>query len=138
MCQVQYLTEFLFISNSVRNGLLHDNCPLDYCKLTSFWLQLEHPDEQCAYKHSGLPCGRCKSILSLAYGTSQCLKCTNIHLTLLLPFALAGLMLVLFLIVCNLTFSMGTINGLVHTVKTFRLLQPYFSYLSCMCMVYTS
>ena len=23
--------------------ILHDNCPLDYCKPTSFWLQLEHP-----------------------------------------------------------------------------------------------
>ena len=81
--------------------ILHDNCPLDYCKPTSFWLQLKHPDEQCAYKHSGLLCGRCKSNLSLAIGTSQCLECTNIHLTLLLPFAMAGLMLVLFLILCQ-------------------------------------
>ena len=39
--------------------------------------------------------------------------CTNIHLALILPFALAGLMLVLFLIVCNFTVSMGTINGLI-------------------------
>ena len=126
MCQVQYLTEFLFISNSVRNGLLHDNCPLDYCKPTSFWLQLEHPDEQCAYKHSGLLCGRCKSNLSLAIGTSQCLECTNTHLTLLLPFALAGLILVLFLIVCNLTVSMGTINGLVFYANIVRVNHAFF------------
>ena len=106
--------------------ILHDNCPLDYCKPTSFWLQLEHPDEQCAYKHSGLLCGRCKSNLSLAIGTSQCLECTNIHLTLLLPFALAGLMLVLFLIVCNLTVSMGTINGLIFYANIVRVNHTFF------------
>ena len=106
--------------------ILHDNCPLDYCKPTPLWLQLEHPDEQCAYEHSGLLCGRCKSNLSLAIGTSQCLECTNIHLTLLLPFALAGLMLVLFLIVCNLTVSLGTINGLVFYANIVRVNHAFF------------
>ena len=93
--------------------ILHDNCPLDYCKTTPLWLQLNLSDEQCAYGRSGLLCGRCRTNLSLALGTSQCLECTNAHLALLLSFALAGLMLVLFLIVCNLTVSMGTINGLI-------------------------
>ena len=41
------------------------------------------------------------------------LPCTNTYLTLLIPFALAGLMLVLLLIICNLTDSMGTINCLI-------------------------
>ena len=93
--------------------LLHDHCPLDYCKPTRLWLQLDYPDEQCAHGHSGLLCGRCKSNLSLAIGTSQCLECTNLYFVLLLPFALAGVVLVLFLIVCNLTVSTGTINGLI-------------------------
>ena len=106
--------------------ILHDNCPRDYCKPTSFWLQLEHPDEQCAYEHSGLLCGRCKSNLSLAIGTSQCLHCATIHLTLLLPFALAGLMPMLFLIVCNLTVSMGTINGLIFYANMVRVNHAFF------------
>ena len=49
--------------------------------------------------------------LNLTIGTSQCLECTNTYLALLILFALAGLMLVLLLIICNLTVSMGTING---------------------------
>ena len=106
--------------------LLHDNCPLDYCKLISLWLQLNHPDEQCAYGRSGLLCGRCKSNLSLALGTSQCLKCTNTYLALLLPFALAGLMLVLFLIICNLTVSMGTVNGLIFYANIVRVNHAFF------------
>ena len=120
-------TKSVWISIHPRRNdtILHDNCPLDYCKPTPLWLQLEHPDEQCAYEHSGLLCGRCKSNLSLAIGTSQCLECTNIHLTLL-PFALAGLMLVLFLIVCNLTVSLGTINGLIFYANIVRVNHAFF------------
>ena len=103
--------------------MLHDDCSLDYCKPTPLWLQ-------GAYQCSGLLCGRCKSNHSLAIGTSQCLECTNTHFTLLLPFALAGPMLVLLLIVCNLTVSMGTINGLifyaniVHVDRAFFFVKP--------------
>ena len=117
---------WISIHPSRNDTILHDNCPLDYCKPTPLWLQLEHPDEQCAYKHSGLLCGRCKFNLSLAIGTSQCLECTNIHLTLLLPFALASLMLVLFLIVCNLTVSMGTINGLIFYANIVCINHAFF------------
>ena len=83
-------------------------------------------DEQCTYQRSGLLCGSCKSNLSLAIGTSQCLECTNTHFTLLLPFALAGLMLVLFLIVCNLTVSMGTVNGLIFYVNIVHVNRAFF------------
>ena len=93
--------------------ILHDHCPLNYCKPTQLWVHLDHPDQQCAQGRSGILCGRCKSNLSLTFGTSQCLECTNAYLALLLTFALAGLMLVLLLIICNLTVSMGTINGLI-------------------------
>ena len=106
--------------------LLHDNCPLDYCKPIPIWLQLNHSDEQCAYGRSGLLCGRCKSNLSVAMGTSKCLECTNTYLALLLPFSLAGLMLVLFLIVCNLTVSKGTINGLIFYGNIVRVNYAFF------------
>ena len=106
--------------------ILHDNCPLDYCKLTPLWLQLNYSDKQCAYGHSGLLCGKCKSNLSLVFGTSQCLECTTTHFALLFPFALAGLILVLFLIVCNLTVSMGTINGLIFYANIVRVNHAFF------------
>ena len=118
-------TKSIWIS-SLPKTILHDNCPLDYCKPISLWLQLNHSDAQCAYEHSGLLCGRCKSNLSLAFATSQCLMCTNIYLSLLLPFALAGFMLVLFLIVCNLTVSVGTINGLIFYANIVRVNHAFF------------
>ena len=117
---------WISINANENETILHDNCPLDYCKTTPLWLQLDHSDEQCAHGHSGVLCGRCKSNLSLAIGTSKCLECTNTHLALLLPFALAGLMLVIFLIVCNLTVSMGTINGLIFYANIVRVNHAYF------------
>ena len=121
-------TKSVWISTNPNGNdtILHDNCPLDYCKLTPLWLQLNHSDKQCVYGRSGLLCGRCKSNLSLAIGTSQCLECTNTRLALLLPFALAGLMLVLFLIVCNLTVSMGTVNGLIFYANIVRVNHAFF------------
>ena len=75
-----------------------------------------HPnnsDEQCAFNHSGILCGFCKPGFSLALGTSQCMKCSNIYLTLLTAFGVAGLALVFLLVICNLTVTEGTLNGLI-------------------------
>ena len=44
-------------------------CPLDYCKPEDIELNLELPDEQCAFDHSGILCGGCRSELSLTLGT---------------------------------------------------------------------
>ena len=39
-------TVWIGIHPNRNDTILHDNCPLDYCKPTSFWLQLDHSDEQ--------------------------------------------------------------------------------------------
>ena len=97
-----------------RSGVLYNAyCPLNYCKHTEMDIQLNNSDEQCAFNHSGILCGSCKPGLSLALGTSQCLKCSNTYLTLLIPFGVAGLVLVFLLVICNLTVTEGTLNGLI-------------------------
>ena len=96
------------------------NCPYNYCNreeinitLEEINMTLEDPDSQCNFNHSGTLCGGCKPGLSLALGTNQCLHCPNTHLALLLPFALAGVVLVCFIKVIDLTISQGTLNGLI-------------------------
>ena len=69
--------------------------------------------EQCDFQRSGVLCGGCRPGLSLTLGTSQCMKCSNMYLFLLIPFVLAGVGLVVILLKCNLTVSTGTINGLI-------------------------
>ena len=93
--------------------ILHPHCPFDYCVSHTVDFPLNNTDLQCAYNRSGLLCGACKKGYSLVLGTSQCKQCTNIHLALIIPFALMGLALVFFLLVSKLTVATGTLGGLV-------------------------
>ena len=106
--------------------VVHRNCPFDYCKPGRTYVNVSNPDEQCASGHAGILCGDCKPGLSLALGTSQCLQCSNIYLLLLIPFTLAGVVLVFLLLKCNLTVSVGTINGLIFYVNIVRVNQTIF------------
>ena len=101
-------------NNGTPEGFIyHPYCPLDYCTSESKYFNLHNPDEQCDYNHSGLLCGKCKEGLSLVLGSSQCKQCSNNCLLLLIPFALAGVLLVLLLFLLHLTVAEGTLHGLI-------------------------
>lgn len=91
------------------------NCPLDYCRASSDAISLLSPDEQCANQRSGVMCGACQDNHSIALGGSKCLHCTSNYtfIWLTLVFAVAGMALVALLLVCNITISTGTLNGLI-------------------------
>ena len=98
--------------------VIFPHCPYDYCVPPSIpvYINLSKDDganAQCAFDHSGLLCGTCKSGFSLALGTSRCLKCSNTWLILLLPFCLAGIILVIFILMLDLTVSKGTVNAMI-------------------------
>ena len=105
---------------------IHTNCPFHYCKSEENEFTLDNQDDQCASNHSGVLCGACQQGLSLALGTSQCLKCSNVYLLLLIPFALAGVALVFLLLKCNLTVSVGSINGLIFYANIVQVNHPTF------------
>ena len=104
-------------------------CPYNYCKsartevnLTAQESERDYindstTDVQCNLHHSGVLCGGCQPGLSLALGTNQCLRCSNVYISLLLPFAMAGLLLVFSIKLLNLTISQGTINELIFYVN---------------------
>ena len=96
-------------------------CPFDYCKPYAINVSENNQDEQCNFNRTGILCGACPEGLSVVLGSSKCYPCSNLYLLLLIPFALAGLLLVIFLIVCNLTVSEGTINGLVFYANIVKL-----------------
>ena len=100
---------------------VHTNCPFHYCRPEDNEFTLDNQDKQCAYNRSGVLCGACQQGLSLALGTSQCLKCSNVYLLLLIPFALAGVVLVFLLLKCNLTVAVGSINGLIFYVNIVQI-----------------
>ena len=104
-------------------------CPYNYCKSiqTKITLTSQEPDTeysnystadcQCNQQHSGVLCGGCQPGLSLALGSNRCLPCSNVYISLLLPFAMAGLLLVFFIKLLNLTISQGTMNELIFYVN---------------------
>ena len=103
--------------------LVHDTCPLDYCKTKSTEVTLNITDAQCEFDHSGILCGGCKKGLSFVFGSSQCRQCSNGYLAFLLLFLLAGFLLVLVMIYCDLTVSKGTLNGLIFYANIVRVNQ---------------
>ena len=103
----------VFDGNETTGVIVHNHCPFGYCKPQQVTVDLNTPDSQCAFNRSGTLCGECKEGYSVAIGSSRCLQCDNRYLALLLFFAVAGILLVLFIKVLNLTVTQGTINGLI-------------------------
>ena len=93
--------------------LTHSRCPFDFCYSNDeFEFDMEKSDSQCRHNRSGILCGQCNNH-SLTLGSMECRRCTNIYLLLLVPFALAGILLILFLSLTDMTVAAGTINGLL-------------------------
>ena len=112
------------VENQSSGVLVHNHCPFDYCILTEgdlLSLDLEYPDEQCAFNRSGILCGACQSYFSHVLGTSKCKRCSRPWIALIIPMmALAGVALVAFLITLNLTVSVGSISGLIFYANIVR------------------
>ena len=89
-------------------------CPMDFCRITTN-ISLLSPNEQCANNRGGILCGACRQNYSITLGGSKCFLCTNKYTFtwLMLVFALAGAVLVALLLICNMTISHGTVNGLI-------------------------
>ena len=136
-CQCQpYLTKDFVESCTIMNkvGILYRNgtswigrspsnnttilankyCPFGYCNSTKLGVNLDNPDIQCALNHSGVLCGGCAPNFSLAIGSSKCIDCPdNNGVALLVVFIVAGVALVLFIKLLDITVAHGTINGLI-------------------------
>ena len=106
-----------YVNTTAEDGyLLYPNCPFDYCvdKPVNVNLNiLDGADIQCAFNRSGILCGACKKNMSLLMGSSRCQQCSNSFIALLIPFSLAGIALVAFVMALNLTVASGTIHGLI-------------------------
>ena len=104
----------------------HINCPLDYCKAESS-INLDQQDHQCTNNRSGVLCGACKTKHSLTMGTARCVdSCSNYYLFLIIPLALAGVLLVFLLLKCNLTVSVGTTNALIFYANIVHISRTVF------------
>ena len=92
-------------------------CPLCNKTQSEFLVNLQSTnsiDAQCAFNRVDRLCGHCKEGYSLAIGSSSCIRCcSNNNLALSIFFAAAGLLLILFITLLNLTVTQGMINGVI-------------------------
>jgi len=82
-------------------------------------MHLSTPDKQCQFKRSGVLCGHCQPGISAVFGSSQCKQCSNVHVWLLIiiPIAIAGVVLVVMIFISNLTVTNGVINTFIFYVN---------------------
>ena len=102
-----------------------DPCPSDYCMKTHM-INASDFNSQCNYNRVGVACGQCYPNLSMTFGTSQCKTCTNVYLLLVIPFAVMGMALIVFLMLFNFTVSSGTINGIILYAFILRVYKDVF------------
>ena len=110
----QFWLKYVHFGSKNTSGFLLHKCPYDYCLDKPVNLSINFPvntDNQCAFNRSGVMCGECQEGLSLVFGSSRCVQCSNYYLALLIPFALAGIVLVAFILIPNITVAIGTIHG---------------------------
>lgn len=100
-------------NGSYQGLILFSSCPAQNCKTEVVTVTLDNPDIQCDLNHSGVLCGECAATHSLMLGSSRCKKCSNIYLTLIIPFALIGIALTVFLTFFRLTVATGMINSVI-------------------------
>ena len=127
------------LAGNKSNGVVvYHHCPYGYCNFEELDIKLDFPDTQCNFNHSGILCGGCRPGLSLTLGTSQCLRCSNKYIALLIPFAIAGIVLVGFIKLMNLTVTEGTLNGLIFYANIIGANQAtFFPSTSTHCPVLT-
>ena len=128
-----YIETNLWISvTTSRNhtGLIIHDCPFDYCVEKPISINLnssQERDRQCAFNRSGTLCGKCQNGFSVMLATSKCKVCSSIYLFLLIPFALAGIVLITFIIFFNVTIATGAIHSLIfysNLLPSYYLIQP--------------
>ena len=106
--------------------VVSQNCPNGYCNEETQHINLDNPDAQCSFNRTGVLCGGCPTGLSLALGSNRCLKCSNSFIALLIPFAVSGVLLVLFIQLLDLTVAVGTISGLLFYANILKSYESLF------------
>ena len=123
----KYWIQYVISDNAL--GFQIQDCPYDYCVSTPVNLTINLPqnvDEQCAFNRSGIMCGECQGSLSLIFGSSRCVQCSNNYLALLIAFAAAGVALVALILVLNLTVATGTTHGIILYANIVAANSPTF------------
>ena len=105
---------------------LISDCPMDYCLPYSSYVNLLYPNLQCQFNRTGVLCSQCQQPLSMVFGSSRCMECTNIHILITIIVIVAGIVLLVLLYLLNLTVTKGTVNGIIFYANIISINNSYF------------
>ena len=92
---------------------------MDYCLPD---LNLQNSDLQCQFNRTVILCSQCQDSLSMAFGSSRCIHCTNIHVLISIVILLAGFIaLVVALYILNFTVTNGSTTGIIFYVNVINI-----------------
>ncbi len=122
-----WMSAFYDENSTYRGLILYNTCPKEYCRTdgTVRWT-LDSLNNQCDLNRSGVLCGACATNYSLMLGSNKCQVCSNTFLSLLVPFAAAGVVLVAFLSILRLTVSTGMINSVIFYANIVQVNKDIF------------
>ena len=113
-------------SSNKTKYLVSTTCPMDYCLPHSSHLNLHSPDLQCQFSRTGILCSQCQHSLSMIFGSSRCIHCTNIHMLITMIVIVAGIVLVVLLYLLNLTITSGTTTGIIFYANVISINDSVF------------
>ena len=125
------------VSNNLGFAFL---CPPGNCKTNLSYVNVTDPLSMCLDSKEGILCGQCSIELSVVFGTSQCMQCSDFWLLSLIGYGLSGIVLVIIMLYLPLTISEGPLAGIIIAMNltaasTIDLLegQEWYLYVTRVC-----
>ena len=127
-CPQQDWMKSILDDNQTYQGFIWStNCPAHLCRNDKDnWLNFssDNVDFLCLEHRTATLCGACLQSYSLTLGSLECSKCnSNNYLSLLLVFALAGVILVAIFLMFHITVADGAINGLIFYANIINIIK---------------
>ena len=88
-------------------------CHPENCKADATFVNVTDPLSLCQDSKEGVLCGQCRAGLSVVFGASQCIQCSDLWLLSLIGYALSGVLLVALMLYLPLTISRGPLTGII-------------------------
>ena len=110
---------WLGIDEGSEHLLLSTYCPPYFCQGSPRELVIKKLpnsyviEEQCQNGRQGILCSQCPEGQSSVFGSFQCRPCSHLWLLLVPVFAAVGILLLLFILLCNFTILQGTTHGII-------------------------
>ena len=123
-----------YISDKENSSLANDSvlysssCPFGYCIEGFKNISLDDLDAQCSSNRCGAICGQCLPGLTISLGrANNCIECSNAYTALLVfVFGAAGLGLIAFLRLFNITISQGSPNPFMFYANVIHVNDTFF------------